>query len=185
VSDNETEQRVLALVRELRNERDVESNWRAFRDLVEGDTEAVIAALSMRWLKSVCDTYADLAEPTQAAHALNVSNFLNMLRFAETIRRMRPVMDPDAVAACRPDSRMPLYDGLMTISIDLQDVFLNLCKRMARQLQDDRVIGAIWRAILTRLHAGDNAITELARLSAMPERYFPVDTAGMKDNYER
>jgi hypothetical protein len=178
----ELEHRIRWLVAELRNSRDVQANWSAVRELVEGDTQAVVSALSLRWLKSVCDTYADLAGPAQAAHALNVSNFLNMLRFAETIRKIRPVIEPSVLEVCRP-SKTALYEGLTTFSIDKQDVFLNMCKRMERQFKNDNVVGAIWRAVLSRLHAGDNAITEFARLSTMPERYFPIEALSMADNH--
>ena len=70
-----------------------------------------------------------------------------------------------------------------TFHIHKQDVFLNMAKRMARQLQGTGLMEKIWREVIKRFLRGDNVITELQSLSDMPERYFPLEPLGVKDNY--
>jgi hypothetical protein len=110
--------------------------------------------------------------------------FVNMLRLAETCRFTRPAIDPDRWEQTRTRI-LPLYDGLTTFAIDRQDTFLNLSRRLHRQLRDDALMLAIWTGILERLRAGDNAVTEFARGSPVAARYFPPDPTGMLDNYGR
>jgi hypothetical protein len=178
------EERVADLIRELRNGREVERHWPLLRQLVESDTAGVASRLSTRWLVSVCDTYADFAEPPRSCHALLISTFVNMLRLAETCRFTRPVIDEDRWSQAR-GRILPLYDGLTTFAIDRQDSYLNLSRRIRRQLEGDPLMKPFWLEILRRLHSGDNVITEFARDSRVADRYFPIDPSGMLDNYGR
>ena len=63
MTDSNLQDRVIALVRDLRNHRNVEKNWPEFRELVETRLPDVLRQLSTRWLISVCDTYVDFGEP--------------------------------------------------------------------------------------------------------------------------
>jgi hypothetical protein len=175
---------LVRLIRELRNGRDSERNWLEFRAVVEADPGVLVPQLSIRWLVSICDTYADFAVPPQSCHAVLLSTFVTMLRLAETCRFTRPVIDEARWEETRTRIR-PLYDGLTTFAIDRQDTFLNLARRIARQLSGDPLMETFWREILRRLHAGDNVVSEFARHSPVADRYFPVDPSGMIDNYGR
>lgn len=170
------------LVRELRNGREADANWPAFERLVRDRQSEIVSAFSLKWLRSICDTFADFGEPAERRDALTISLFINMVRFAETQRYLRGPILADRLAASKI-RRVPLYEELFTFSIDRQDVFLNLSKRMARQLAGTGLMEAIWREVLRRLLAGDNVLTEMRGLSAMPERYFPLDPLGIADNY--
>jgi hypothetical protein len=173
---------IAALVKELRNSRDVDRNWTAFETLVRGNQEKVVSELSLRWLRSVCDTFADFGNPTERRDALAISVFINMVRLAETVRYLRGPILPGRLAEAK-SKRLPLYEELWTFHLDKQDVYLNLAKRMTRQLQGTGLMEGIWREVIRRFHAGNNVITELRDLSAMPQRYFPLDPLALADNY--
>lgn len=173
---------VQRLVKELRNHREPEANWEAFEALVRAREAEIVATFSLRWLRSICDTFADYASPTERRDGLAISVFINMVRFAETVRYLRgPILEEKLAMA--KSRRLPLYEKLSTFHIDRQDVFLNLAKRMARQLHGTGLMEHIWREVLRRLLAGDNVITELRDLSAVPERFFPIDPLDIEDNY--
>ena len=179
---SELSAQIAALVKELRNSRDVEANWEAFQALVRGNEDLVVKELSLRWLRSVCDSFADFGNPLERRDALAISVFINMVRLAETVRYLRGPILPGRLAEAK-SKRLPLYDELWTFHIDKQDVYLNVAKRMARQLQGTGVMEKIWREVIRRFLEGQNVITELRDLSAMPERYFPLDPLELPDNY--
>ena len=173
---------VQRLVKELRNSRDVERNWASFEMLVREHQEAIVRDFSMRWLRSICDTCADFGTPDERRDGLAISVFVNMVRFAETVAYLRGPILPDKLVQTK-GRRLPLYEELWTFDIDKQDVFLNVSKRMARQLRGTGLMEAIWREVLRRFLAGRNVITEIRGLSAMPERYFPLAPFDFADNY--
>lgn len=173
---------VFGLIKDLRNSRNVDESWKSFRSIIEDNQDEIVANFSMRWLRSICDSYADFGDPIERRDALAISSFINMVRLAETARYIRGPIIPEKLEATRTD-RVELYEELWTFSINRQDVYLNVAKRMARQLQGTGLMEKIWREVNKRFLQGDNVITEFQRLSEMPERYFPLDPLGMKDNY--
>lgn len=160
------------LIKTLRRRKDVDADWATFDRFVTSNIAEIVAAQNTRWLVSICDTYADHGPPAAARNAMIVSSFVNMVRFAETVKFVRPVVDPDRVLTAR-GRRVELYDGVSTFAIDEQDVFLNLTRRVNALLADDPVILPIWREVLTRLAQGDNVVSDFARESAVRDRYFP------------
>ena len=184
-SSSETLQnQIAALIRELRNERDIDANWPAFRNLVENHIEETVRSTSTRWLVSICDTYVDYGDPFQARNAMAISCVVNTIRLAETTHFVRPDIDSTKWEETRLKP-VELYDGLTTFAIDRQDTFLNLSRRLHKLLSDDPVMTAIWRVILERLNTHDTIIQDFARNSPVKDRYFPVDPSGKKDNYSR
>lgn len=173
---------VVGLTQQLRNSRNVEESWKSFRSIVEANEDEIVANFSIRWLRSICDTYADFGDALERRDALAISVFINMVRLAETVRYIRGPVIPERLEETQSD-RVALYEGLSTFSINKQDVFLNVAKRMARQLQGTGLMEKIWREVIKRFLQGDNVITEFQSLSEMPERYFPLDPLHMKDNY--
>jgi hypothetical protein len=180
---NELLETIVYLIRELRNSRNADENWKKFRATVEANEDLIIASFSVRWLRSLCDTYADFGEALERRDALAISSFINMVRFAETVRYIRGPVIPEKLETAR-SGRIELYEELWTFHIHKQDVFLNMAKRMARQLQGTGLMEKIWREVIRRFLQGDNVITEFQKLSEMPERYFPLDPLDMKDNYD-
>jgi hypothetical protein len=170
------------LVVEIRNSRDLEDNLNLFFELVRSNQREILATFNIRWLVSICDTYADHGTEIERRNALLISMFVNMLRLAETYKLASGPLEEARLNKTR-DQLVPLYEGVSTFAIDRQDVYLNLSKRMARLLPDTPFLDAIWRVILKRLHSGNNVISQLRDLSRVPEPYFPDDPLTLPDNY--
>lgn len=173
---------LLRLTRELRNHRNSETNWPAFQNFMHSNLDEVVSTYTVRWLRSICDTYADYAEPAQARNGMLISMFVSMLVLAETTRFVRPKID---AARYRQtfEGKVGLWEGYSTFAINNQDRFLHVSRRLDRFLADDKVMHRIWHRILEQVKAEDTVLSDYARVSKSPERYFPADPTGIKDNY--
>jgi hypothetical protein len=169
-------------IKKLRRSQDVGRHWPALKALVEENQSLVLQKLSLRWLKSICDTYVDFGDATESGNALAITMFINMLRFAETGRFIRGAIDPEKLKAAKSE-RFELYEGLKTLKIDDQDTLLNVSKRMKKRLKGSGLMEAIWSEVLRRVHQNQSAVAELRDCSENPERFFPVDPTSMADNY--
>lgn len=179
---NKNSHEIVAIIRDIRRSRNLEINILAFHDLVDKRGDAVLSELSVRWLVSICDTLADHGNEIERRNALLVSMFINTLRMAEAVSAISGPFQPQRICEVK-NSRVEFFDGVMMFDIDRQDVYLNLCKRTVRALQETPFLLALWNEILGRIHKKDNAITRFRALSDMPERYFPLDPLAMPDNY--
>jgi hypothetical protein len=173
--------RARALIAELRNRRNPEQNWNAFKELIEGNRDKVLKTFSSRWLVSICDTYADYADATQRRNALLISLFVNMVRLSDSLFEDCDVRDQrvQAIKAGWP----PFYDELHAMNLDKQDTCLNLAKRLIRSFLDDQLMGDIYRELLRRMKMNDNLVTRFSRRSSRPEWVFPEQPFGIEDNY--
>ena len=108
-----------------------------------------------------------------------IVTFAQVFQLAEVTRltRKEPIEDILSI------SRTELYGGIKAFSIQKQDVFLNLSRRIRWVLDDDLLMIRIWEEVLKRIHGEDTIINELSRLSSFPERYFPLHPEGIPDNY--
>ena len=172
----------LRLTRELRNYRNPETNWPAFQNFVSSNLDEVISTYTVRWLRSICDTYADYAEPAQARNGMLISMFVSMLVLAETTRFVRPQVDPARYRQTF-DRKVGLWEGYSTFAINNQDRFLHVSRRLRRLLADDEIMRRIWSRVLEKLKAEDTVLSDYTRVSKISERYFPADPTGIKDNY--
>jgi len=173
---------LIDIIRNIRRSRDIEANLEALHELIRTRDKDIIAELSVRWLVSICDTFADYGTEIERRNALLVSMFINMLRIAEAVGAISGPFQPTRVGEVR-STRIEFFDGVMMFDIDRQDTYLNLCKRMARLMKDTPFLLAVWNEVLVRIHKEDNSISRLRGISAMPERYFPLDSLKMPDNY--
>ena len=116
---------VVRLNQAIRRHEDADGAFVRLDALLRARTEEVCAACNIRWLISICDSYADHAPPAEAHAALAISTMLNMLRMAETWRFLSPGMRPQRVSRARADT-FQLYGGVQTVHLDNQDTYLNL-----------------------------------------------------------
>ena len=169
------------LIAELRNRRDPEKNWNAFRTLIELNRDAVTASFSSRWLVSVCDTYADYAEPKRSRNALLISLLFNMIRVSDSLYESKDIRG-DRIDAIK-NNQLPLFDGFETLHLDKQDTFLNLAKRLTKALNDDKLLYGIFVELLERAKRNDNLLSRFAGKSARPDLVFPINALEITDNY--
>jgi len=164
---------VIQLNQAIQRHDDADGAFVRLDTLLRTRTDEVCAACNIRWLISICDSYADHAPPAEAHAALAISTMLNMLRMAETWRFLSPGMRPQRVSRARADT-FQLYGGVQTVHLDNQDTYLNLSRRLHRATAAYPHLGQVLDTILTRLHAEDSVLAGLAARSAHPERYLPV-----------
>ena len=167
------------LIRNLRNRRNVSENWVSFLSLMEDITAKELSVFNLKWLKSICDTYVDHDESRRGLMAMSISMFLNTLKVGETSRFLH-MSDP---VKLNTFPRAEMYNGYSFLSLEKQDACLTVSRRMKWILRSDPLMQAIWEEVLSRIHAHSDLLKELKRLNYFPERYFPVDPTGIKDNY--
>lgn len=181
--NDELSKRVVFLIKELRNSRDVQRNWLEMKNLIESNIEQIVLIFSTRWLISICDTYADYGDDVEKRNAFILSIFVNTIRIADTMRCLfKGEMDPDRIQQLKSE-QIQLYDGLMTLHLDRQDTCLNLSKRMIRLLKTTPLFLRIYETLVKRALNSKNLLSDFASLSNMPERVFPLNALEMADNY--
>lgn len=112
--------------------------------------------LSLRWLVSACDTLADHGvTPAQRAVALNGTVLANLVKLAETERRVTPG------APRRQGGGAELFDGL-TVFKPGGDMVRNLFRRIEATVVLDDVAGPILQEIAQRVQRADTVVRRLA-----------------------
>ena len=154
-------------------------NFADFSSLMETIAAETLSDFNLKWLKSVCDTYVDHDESMRGLIAMSISMFLNTLKISDTVRLMH-VTDPVEI---RNPPRQELYDGYYSLSLDNEDSCLTISRRMRWIMRSDSLMTAIWGEVLSRIHSHSNVLKEISAVSKFPERYFPIDPTGIKDNY--
>ena len=154
-------------------------NWDLFCCLMQAMTSDMLADFELKWLISVCDTFADHADGERSAMALSISMFIGSLRIAETMRLMHQSEWEDA----KNVPHQKLYDGISSVHLKIEDTYLNISRRMKWVLRSDPLMTSIWIEVLARVHANSPVLQELLDASEFPERYFPSDPTGIEDNY--
>ncbi len=120
--------------------------------------------LSLRWLVSVLDSYADHAPITQAAGALALSVMVNLVKLAETERLL--------LSDGRHDERrrqqlaeqfpVPLFGGLNAFRLESGDMVHNLFERLETVLQDQPFLIAAAERVREQLRTQPNLLRRLA-----------------------
>lgn len=121
--------------------------------------------LSLRWLVSCLDTWADHAPLAEAAGALALATLVNTVKLAETERLVMrdPVHDPARVAALARDFPVPLFGGLNAFRLESGDMVRNLFRRLEIVLVDEPFLCAALERIAQALRDAPNLFQRLAR----------------------
>lgn len=140
-----------------------------FNRLLEGgEGEGFATRLSLRWLRSVCDTLADHgASPEIRATAMTGSTLVTLSVAGESERKLfaprRPW--PPRAAFSRGGA---LFDGLVSFHPESGDMLVNFAARVKALAARDPVAGPFVAQILHRLQQADTALNRLAGLSGQP-----------------
>jgi hypothetical protein len=131
----------------LRRQIDVEENWSQFQLLLAKYKGYIIAEMNLRWLLSICDTYADYGTPVERCAALIVVTCINTLKLAETERLLLQdcVLDENKIRAQKPGT----------------------------PLAGCPVLSDIWHSSLARLRESDNLFSRLSRHHRTGEFFAP------------
>lgn len=133
--------------------------------VAEGDF--LLKQLSLRWLVSAADTYADRGGEGYGA-AILASGLANMAKVAETDRFLHPSAndhDPARFQILREGPK-PMFDGMTFFAAGTDDSLTNLRRRMEPAFRQG-VPGAILREVFRRLN---DQPTVLNRMRALNRR---------------
>lgn len=171
------------LIKCLRNSINVDVNWPKFRLLVESNQEEIIKTFDVKWLISICDTYADFGNALESRNAMFLSLFVGMNRLSDTYFRVhKSCIEQDNLNLFK-ERRVPLYSGLKTMHLDRQDTCLNISKRLVRFLSETPMFLAFYQEIITRFKQNGSLIQNFSNLSIRPEYVFPIEPLALPDNH--
>ena len=181
--DTEIYSHIQYLIVQLRNARDVKTNFQAFQTFIAQYQRDILETTDLRWLVSICDTYADHGTPVERRNALLVSLFANLIRLSDTIIKTLEQTPNETMIAMMKSCQLPLFDGLLTLHLDKQDTCLNLAKRLTRLLSETPFFLAVYQKVIQASLDNDSLLGKFARLSARPEFVFPENALEIADNY--
>jgi hypothetical protein len=154
---------VLPLTVYLRRGVTPTATFQCLRQLVDHRLDDMLEQLDVRWLVSICDSYADHGDPVDARNGLLIATFLNWERLAAThalwADPQRHTMHVDAPAA----QNVPLWGGLYTVHLRRGDTVNNMLIRYARALAATPSLLAIWRTLVARIRKADSVLASLDR----------------------
>lgn len=130
------------------------------------------AAMNLRWLTAVCDSFVDVgSDPLDRALGMTGTLLSNTLKLAETERRMfyPPRAWPPEAALRRVG---PMYDGVIGYWVGHGDMIENLIDRVERALQVGSPAAPFLREVLERCFAENTVLRRM--LEVQDGRNFPL-----------
>lgn len=160
------------LISLIRRQIDLEINLERFHGLWREYQDLLLSSMSLRWLVSALDTFADHAEaPNEAELAILGSLLLNTVKLYETERRFLAPSDsnPSArVAISKPPPVM--FDGVTAFAVGRGDMPRNLLHRLSQHLNQKGVVTVILREVIGRVLINDTAWHRLCPVEAQTWR---------------
>lgn len=137
-------------------------DWLAFKEFVEENIECICREANLRWLASICDTYADEGEPLERRNAMMISILVKMEKIAQTYAHWR-LEYPEALGAPAEDKhrKIGLTEGLNSFNLDIGDAPNTMFGRMAAMVSESPVLSAILGAVKDRLAKSDSILGNL------------------------
>ncbi len=159
----------------IRRGRNVGGHWGTLRHLMETKDfrDLLLQHLSTRWMKSICDSYADHGTREERATALCLVILVNMTVLAETERFMArdPEVDDERLKKLLLDVPAPTWEGMRLYYVESGDMPRLMFGRLQRILTGKEPFASIGRRIIERIReSGGNMI---ARLEKMNPRFWP------------
>lgn len=136
--------------------------WRDFRVYVEENVDALCAETNLRWLASICDTYADCGNQLERRNAMLISVLIKMEKIAQTYAHWR-LGYPEKLGAPPIDShrKIRLPEGLSSFHLDIGDAPNTMFGRMADMISETPTLLKILDSVKTRLAASDSILGNL------------------------
>jgi hypothetical protein len=144
-----TKDELIKLIQNLRRGDQLEQSKELFFKEVENNSAKWCNELTLRWLISIIDTYADHGTDIERSNALIVSTFANLIKIADT-----------SLLLTHPDSsRLPrllqdviyLYDEVNSLKITKDDMPNNLFYRISEVMRSTPAIEFYFEEIKKRL----------------------------------
>ncbi|MCE9518729.1 MAG: hypothetical protein K8R87_04090 [Verrucomicrobia bacterium] len=159
----------------IRRAKNVERHWGTLRYLMETKNirDVLLPHLPTKWLKSICDTYADHGTADEQAAAMCLVLLVNLTRMAETERFLSSdaSVDENQLNKVIHGCSVQLWDGLNTFYVDTGNMPRLMFGRIEKILSPHAPLLALYETIIQRmLESGGNMI---ARLEKMNPRFWP------------
>ncbi len=144
----------------IRRHLDLDRDLKIYFDLWTKEVDYLCDRLSLRWLISAADTFADHAPDGKSqVLGLAASLLVNTIKLVETERMIQDTVqasDSSKVTSKISDSEMeiPLFDGLTVFRVGRGDMIRNLRDRLLHVSQGDPA-GQILREVFARIQAYD------------------------------
>lgn len=168
----------------IRHEQSALINFKKLETIFNHNTEQAIGSLTTRQLKSVCDIYVDYGNEVESRNEMILSTFLNMIRLGETFYRCTNQVESEENISLLKRKKAKLYDGLTTLSIEIQDTCLNMAKRMIKLFEDTPLILRMYENVIERIKGEPlSMLNKLANHSERPSYFFPANACELEDNY--
>ena len=170
--------RVAELIVKLRRNIDPDSSWEELRALVEANIDRICRELNTRELVSVCDSYADYADPVESRNAMFVSLLANTEKTAQSFLLLRlNYIAPFRVPLSHHPRRVPLWDGMDSFHLEIGDVTNSFFGRLNRMMSSTPAIERIYREVVDRIRAHP---TILGSLNKFHQHVFEPNTRWRK-----
>ncbi len=161
VEQNECENELQAYIVAMRQGN---GNWSGLRGFIEQNIETICLHANLRWLASICDTYADHGEPIERRNAMLISVLVKMEKIAQTYAHWRLGYPRElGVPAEDKHRKIKLPEGLHSFHLDIGDAPNTMFGRMADMLSETPVLSAILEAVKARLAQSDSILGNLDR----------------------
>jgi hypothetical protein len=166
------------LIVKLRRNIDRDSSWGELRALVEANIDRICRELNTRALVSVCDTYADYADPVESRNAMLVSLLVNTEKTSQSYVLWRVnYIAPFRVPLSHHPRRVPLWDGMDSFHLEIGDVTNNFFGRLDRLMSSTPTIERIYREVVERIRTHP---TILGSLNKFHQHVFEPNTRWRK-----
>lgn len=160
------------LIVKIRRKIDLQHHINKFKELWEHESGFLIKSLSLRWLISVCDTIVDTYEDREeVAISIMSTLFINTIKLYETEKWMYGIDDEEykVLNDKRPDSSVPLFDGVTAFKITHGDMVYNLVERIYSQHDPSKVSWQIFMELLRRAHINPTVFKRIADAHTNPK----------------
>ena len=155
----------------LRRAYKIDDTFAEFESLWATETDYLRQNLSLRWLISACDTFADHSKNnTRVAILMNATTLMNTLRIYET----QQFLQTDSESSSRPINKdkveslyasdQPLYEGLTYFRIGSDDTLKNMRNRYEQFINIDRLATIMLLSIFDRLQINNSAFATMRSL---------------------
>jgi len=139
----------------LRREYKTRKYFKIFIDLWEKETSFLLKNLSIRWLMSAADTFADFSEKdSEKAAAVACSCLVNTIKLQESeiflSKRIDYDFDKGLMQKLEDEHRFALFDGLSVFKYGTDDTLRNMRWRIDK-LANECLVGKILLEIFRRL----------------------------------
>lgn len=142
---------IVSLIKKLRNNIEPQNNFMKFDALVKANSSDILAGFNVKWLTSICDTYADFGDESERRNALYITFIVATTRLADTLFKLHDGKLNMEKVMSHKQKRFLLYDGVKTLHIDKQDTLLNLAKRVKRNMRDTPFLYDIFTTVISRI----------------------------------